>query len=186
VVLYDGTILGARVRVHAGAVIGSDGYGYEWIEGMHRKRPHHGRVRVGDDVEIGANTTIDRATTGETVIGAGTKIDNLVQVGHNVKTGAHCLLVSQVGIAGSTKVGNQSILAGQAGIAGHLRLGNHVQIAAQSGVMNHVPDGEKWMGSPAQPDRKTKRQMIGIQHLPELLRRVSELEKQLAKKSGND
>jgi UDP-3-O-[3-hydroxymyristoyl] glucosamine N-acyltransferase len=185
VTIYARAEIGNRVRIHAGTVIGSDGFGYVQDQGVHLKVPQIGNVIIRDDVEIGANVTVDRGALGPTVIGKGTKIDNLVQIGHNVILGDGCLVISQVGVAGSTKVGNQVILAGQAGIAGHLRLGNHVQVAAQSGVMNHIPDGEKWMGSPAQPDRKTKRQMIAIQHLPELLRRMSDLEKKLAKKAGN-
>ena len=179
VTLYPRTEIGHRVRIHSGTVIGSDGFGYVQDAGVHRKVPQIGNVLIGDDVEIGANVTIDRGALGPTVIGKGTKIDNLVQIAHNVVIGEGCLVISQVGIAGSTKIGNYAILAGQAGIAGHLRLGNQVQVAAQSGVMNHIPDGQKWLGSPAQPDRQTKRQMIAIQHLPELLRRVSELEKRL-------
>jgi UDP-3-O-[3-hydroxymyristoyl] glucosamine N-acyltransferase len=116
---------------------------------------------------------------GPTVIGKGSKIDNLVQIGHNVTVGEHCLIVSQVGIAGSTKLGNYVILAGQAGIAGHLKIGNRVSVAAQAGLMHNIPDGEKWFGSPAQPDRPAKRQMLALQQLPELLRRVSELERKL-------
>ncbi|HEU5124821.1 MAG TPA: UDP-3-O-(3-hydroxymyristoyl)glucosamine N-acyltransferase [Verrucomicrobiae bacterium] len=179
VTLYPRTEIGHRVRIHSGTVIGSDGFGYVQDAGVHRKVPQIGNVMIRDDVEIGANVTIDRGALGPTVIGKGTKIDNLVQIAHNVVIGDGCLVISQVGIAGSTKIGNYAILAGQAGIAGHLRLGNQVQVAAQSGVMNHIPDGQKWLGSPAQPDRQTKRQMIAIQHLPELLRRVSELEKRL-------
>jgi UDP-3-O-[3-hydroxymyristoyl] glucosamine N-acyltransferase len=183
VTLYPRTEVGHRVRIHSGTVVGSDGFGYVQDNGVHRKVPQIGNVIIRDDVEIGANVTIDRGALGPTVIGKGTKIDNLVQIAHNVVLGDGCLVISQVGIAGSTRIGNYAILAGQAGIAGHLRLGNQVQVAAQSGVMNHIPDGEKWLGSPAQPDRQTKRQMIAIQHLPELLRRVSELEKQLAEKA---
>jgi UDP-3-O-[3-hydroxymyristoyl] glucosamine N-acyltransferase len=132
---------------------------------------------VQDDVEIGANVTIDRGALGPTIIGKGTKIDNLVQIAHNVSVGEHCLVVAQVGVAGSTKIGHYTTLAGQVGIAGHLKIGNKVTIAAQSGVMHDVPDGGKWLGAPAQPDRQAKRQMIALQHLPELMRRVNELEK---------
>ena len=123
--------------------------------------------------------TIDRGALGPTIIGAGTKIDNLVQIAHNVTIGEHCLVVSQSGISGSTKLGNYVILAGQVGLAGHLRIGNRVSIAAQSGVMHNIPDGEKWFGYPAQPDRQTKRQIIALHHLPELLKRVNELERRL-------
>jgi UDP-3-O-[3-hydroxymyristoyl] glucosamine N-acyltransferase len=136
-------------------------------------------VIIREDVEIGANVTIDRGALGPTIIGKGSKIDNLVQIAHNVTLGEHCLIVSQAGIAGSTRLGNYVILAGQAGLAGHLKIGNRVSVGAQSGVMHNIPDGEKWLWTPAQPDRQAKRQMIGLQQLPELLRRVAELEKKL-------
>jgi UDP-3-O-[3-hydroxymyristoyl] glucosamine N-acyltransferase len=181
VVLYDQTHIGQRVRIHAGAVIGADGFGYVPDSGVHRKVPQVGHVIVQDDVEIGANVTIDRGALGPTTIGKGTKIDNLVQIAHNVSVGEHCLVVAQVGVAGSTKIGRNTTLAGQVGIAGHLKIGNNVTIAAQSGVMHDVPDGGKWLGAPAQPDRQAKRQMIALQHLPELMRRVGELEKQMGR-----
>jgi UDP-3-O-[3-hydroxymyristoyl] glucosamine N-acyltransferase len=151
--------------------------------GVHLKVPQIGSVIIGDDVEIGANVTIDRGALGPTVIGKGTKIDNLVQIAHNVEIGEGSLIISQVGISGSTKFGKYVILAGQAGIAGHLKIGDRVTISAQSGVMTDIPDGEKWLGSPAQPDKQAKRQMIAIQRLPDLLKRVAELEKQAGKKS---
>ncbi len=179
VVLYAGTEVGNRVRIHAGTVIGSDGFGYVQDGGIHRKVPQIGSVIIRDDVEIGANVTVDRGALGPTIIGRGTKIDNLVQIAHNVTIGEHCLVVSQAGVAGSTKLGNYVILAGQAGIAGHLKIGNRVSVAAQSGVMHNIPDGEKWLWSPAQPDRQAKRQMIALQQLPDLLRRFNELEKKL-------
>jgi UDP-3-O-[3-hydroxymyristoyl] glucosamine N-acyltransferase len=178
-VLYARTELGQRVRVHAGAVIGSDGFGYVLDNGAHRKVPQIGNVIVGDDVEIGANVTIDRGALGPTVIGKGSKIDNLVQIAHNVRIGEHCIVISQVGIAGSTKLGNYVILAGQAGMAGHLQIGNKVTVAAQSGVMHNIPDGQTVLGSPALPDKQTKRQLLALQRLPELLRRVRQLEKKL-------
>jgi UDP-3-O-[3-hydroxymyristoyl] glucosamine N-acyltransferase len=177
VVIYAQTQIGQRVRIHAGAVLGSDGFGYVFDSGRHRKVLQVGQVIVQDDVEIGANVTIDRGALGPTIIGKGTKIDNLVQIAHNVSVGEHCLVVAQVGVAGSTKIGHYTTLAGQVGIAGHLKIGNKVTIAAQSGVMHDVPDGGKWLGAPAQPDRQAKRQMIALQHLPELMRRVTELEK---------
>ncbi|HEU5069277.1 MAG TPA: UDP-3-O-(3-hydroxymyristoyl)glucosamine N-acyltransferase [Verrucomicrobiae bacterium] len=183
VTLYAHTEVGHRVRIHAGTVIGSDGFGYVLDGATHRKVPQIGNVIIRDDVEIGSNVSVDRGALGPTVIGAGTKIDNLVQIAHNVNVGEHCLLVSQVGIAGSTKLGNYVILGGQVGIAGHLKLGNKVSVAAQSGVMHNIKDGEKWLGSPAQPDRQTKRQMIAIQHLPDLLKRVAELERKLGLKN---
>src|SRR5436190_1183861 len=182
VTLYAGAEIGNRVRIHSGAVIGSDGFGYVQDAGIHRKVPQIGNVIIRDDAEIGANVTIDRGALGPTIIGKGSKIDNLVQIGHNVNIGEHCLVVSQSGIAGSTKLGNYVILGGQVGLAGHLKIGNRVTIAAQSGVMHSIPDGEQWFGYPAQPDRQTKRQIIALQHLPELLKRVGELEKKLGLK----
>lgn len=177
VTLYPRTEIGRRVRIHAGAVIGADGYGYVLDQGAHRKVPQIGNVVIGDDVEIGANTTIDRGALGPTLIGQGTKIDNLVMIAHNVEIGEHCLVVGQVGIAGSTKLGHHVVLAGQVGLAGHLKIGNQVTLAAKSGVMNHIPDGEKWFGLPAQPDKEMKRQLVAVRHLPELLKRVAALEK---------
>ncbi len=179
VTLYTRSVLGRRVRIHSGTVVGADGFGYVFDQGQHRKVPQVGSVIIHDDVEIGANVTIDRAALGATVIGKGTKIDNLVQIAHNVTIGEHCIIVAQVGIAGSTKIGSYTTIAGQVGITGHLRIGDKVTIAAQSGVMNHIPEGQKWMGSPAQPDRIAKRQLLAVERLPELLRRVSELEKKL-------
>jgi len=182
VTIYPRSEIGARVRIHAGTVVGSDGFGYVQDGGIHRKVPQIGNVIIGDDVEIGANVTIDRGALGPTVIGKGTKIDNLVQIAHNVEIGEGSIIIAQVGISGSTKLGNYVVLAGQVGLAGHLKIGNQVTVAAKSGVMTDIPDGEKWLGIPAQPDKQTKRQMIAIQHLPELLRRVAELERQLVTK----
>lgn len=182
VVLYARTQVGKRVRLHAGCVIGSDGFGYVFDAGAHQKVLQVGHVVIGDDVELGANVTVDRGAIGATVIGKGSKVDNLVQLAHNVQLGEHCIVVSQTGIAGSTKLGNYVVLGGQVGLAGHLKIGNQVTVAAQSGVMHDIPDGEKWFGSPAQPDRQTKRQLLAIQQLPELLRRVKQLESQLAER----
>jgi UDP-3-O-[3-hydroxymyristoyl] glucosamine N-acyltransferase len=179
VTLYPNTQIGDRVRVHSGTVIGSDGFGYVPHEGAHLKVPQIGNVIIHEDVEIGANVTIDRGALGPTVIGKGTKIDNLVQIGHNVVIGEHCLVVAHVGIAGSTKLGNYVTLAGQVGLAGHLRIGNQVTVAAQAGVMTDIPDGEKWLGAPARPDRQMKRQLIALEKLPELLKRVRRLEEKL-------
>jgi UDP-3-O-[3-hydroxymyristoyl] glucosamine N-acyltransferase len=179
VTLYPQTILGQRVRIHSGTVIGSDGFGYVLEAGVHRKVQQVGNVIIGDDVEIGACVTIDRGAIGPTVIGKGTKIDNLVQLGHNVRIGEHCLLVAQAAVAGSSKLGNYVVLAGQTGIAGHLELGNRAVVAAQSGVMHNIPEGETWWGAPAQPTRETKRQVIALRQLPELLKRVARLERKL-------
>jgi UDP-3-O-[3-hydroxymyristoyl] glucosamine N-acyltransferase len=182
VTLYPRTEVGNRVRIHSGTVVGSDGFGYVLDNGVHRKVSQIGNVIICDDVELGANVTVDRGALGPTIIGKGTKIDNLVQIAHNVTVGEHCIIVSQVGVSGSTKLGNYVILGGQVGLAGHLKIGNRVSVAAQSGVMNNIPDGEKWLWTPAQPDRQAKRQMIALQQLPELIRRVKQLEKQLGLK----
>jgi UDP-3-O-[3-hydroxymyristoyl] glucosamine N-acyltransferase len=186
VTLYAGTHLGCRVRIHAGTVLGADGFGYVLDNGMHRKVPQMGNVVVQDDVEIGANVTVDRGALGPTTIGRGTKIDNLVQIGHNVSIGEHCLLISQTGIAGSTRLGHYCVLAGQSGLAGHLKIGNHVTISAQSGVMRDIPDGQKVLGAPALPDKEAKRQFIALQRLPEVLRRLAELEKREAARARAD
>lgn len=182
-VLYAQTQLGHRVRIHAGSVIGSDGFGYVPDAGIHRKIQQIGWVVIGDDVEIGANVTIDRGALGPTTIGRGSKIDNLVQIGHNVTIGENCLVISQAGIAGSTVLGDHVTVAGQAGLAGHLKIGAHATVSAQSGVMHDIPEGEKWFGYPALPDRKMKRQLIALQQLPDLLRRVGELEERAKIKS---
>jgi UDP-3-O-[3-hydroxymyristoyl] glucosamine N-acyltransferase len=180
VVLYTQTQIGNRVSIHAGTVIGSDGYGYVLDEGRHRKVLQVGHVIIHDDVEIGANTAIDRGALGATVIGQGTKIDNLVHVAHNVKMGRNCLIMGQVGFAGSTQLGDYCVVASQSGIAGHLKLGKQVTVGAKSGVMRDVPDGGTVLGIPAAPDKQAKRQMIAVSQLPELIRRTRELHKQLA------
>jgi UDP-3-O-[3-hydroxymyristoyl] glucosamine N-acyltransferase len=180
VTLYAGTHVGNRVRIHSGAVIGADGFGYVLDNGTHRKVPQMGNVVIQDDVEIGANSTIDRGALGPTTIGRGTKIDNLVQIGHNVTIGDHCMIVAQVGVAGSSKLGNYCVLAGQVGIAGHLKIGNQVTVAAQSGVMRDIADGQKVFGAPAVPDKEAKRLFISLRQLPGLLHRVTELERRLA------
>lgn len=179
VVLYRGSRLGHRVIIHAGTVIGSDGFGYVLDEGRHRKVLQLGNVVIHDDVEIGANAAIDRGTLGSTVIGEGTKIDNLVHVAHNVVIGRHCLIMGQVGFAGSTHLGDYVVVASQSGIADHLKLGNQVIVGAKSGVMRDVADGGRVLGIPAAPGRQAKRQMIAMQQLPELLHRMRELEKQV-------
>jgi len=184
VVLYNQTQIGQRVRIHAGAVIGADGFGYVFDAGIHRKVPQVGQVIIHDDVEIGANVTIDRGALGPTVIGKGTKIDNLVQIAHNVTIGENCLVIAQVGIAGSTKIGNYATLAGQVGIAGHLKIGDQAIVAAKSGVMHDIPDAGKWFGIPAQPNRQAKRQLVSLQQLPELIRRVRELEEWVKRPHG--
>jgi UDP-3-O-[3-hydroxymyristoyl] glucosamine N-acyltransferase len=180
VVLYAGTRVGHRVAIHAGTVIGSDGYGYVFDQGRHRKMLQVGNVVIEDDVEIGANAAIDRAALGSTVIGAGTKIDNLVHVAHNVVMGRHCLVMGQVGFAGSTRLGDYCVIASQSGIAGHLKLGPQATVGAKSGVMRDVAPQETVLGIPAMPDKQAKRQWIAVQKLPELVLRMRELEKKVA------
>jgi UDP-3-O-[3-hydroxymyristoyl] glucosamine N-acyltransferase len=179
VTIYSRTQIGRRVRIHAGTVIGSDGFGYVFDSGFHRKVPQVGNVVIGDNVEIGSNSSVDRGALGSTVIGKGTKIDNLVQVAHNVEIGEHCILCAQVGIAGSAKVGNYVVMAGQVGIAGHLKIGNQVTVGSKSGVMHNIPDGEQWLGAPAQPDKQAKRVMIAMQRLPDLFKKIAAWEKKL-------
>ena len=157
VTLYSGAELGQRVVLHSGVRIASDGFGYVFSGGNHAKIPHVGRTIIGDDVEIGANTTVDRGSIDDTVIGAGTKIDNLVQIGHNVKVGKLCLIMAQVGIAGSANIGDGCVLAGQAGLGGHITIGSGAKIAGQSGVFGNVPPGESWSGYPARPHRESLR-----------------------------
>ncbi len=180
VVLYARTQVGHRVSIHAGTVIGSDGYGYVFDRDRHLKIPQVGNVVIHDDVEIGANSAIDRGALGPTVIGQGTKIDNLVHVAHNVSIGRHCLIMGQVGFAGSTHLGDYCVIASQSGIAGHLKLGQQVTVGGKSGVMRDVPDKETVLGFPAVPDKQAKRQWVAIQKLPEMMLRMRELEKKVA------
>ena len=175
VTVYSGTTLGARVLVHSGARLGSDGFGYVFRNGIHDKIPHIGRCIVEDDVEIGANTTVDRGSFDDTVIGAGTKIDNLVQVAHNVRIGRLCLIMAQVGIAGSARLGDGVILAGQVGVAGHHTIGDGARIAAQAGVFGDVPAGETWSGYPARPHRQSLRASAALLRLAEIIKKLEKL-----------
>jgi UDP-3-O-[3-hydroxymyristoyl] glucosamine N-acyltransferase len=175
VVLYPGARLGDRVAVHAGAVIGSDGFGYVYHDNAHQKIPHVGRCIVENDVEIGANTTIDRGSIGDTVIGAGTKIDNLVQVAHNVRIGRLCLLMSQVGVAGSCIVEDGAILAGQVGLSGHITVGKGARLAAQAGVFGDIPAGETWSGYPARPHKEALRAQAALFKLSRIMRPLERL-----------
>jgi len=168
VVIYPGTRVGKRCRIHSGAVIGADGFGYVERDGKRVKIPQVGRVVIGDDVEIGANTCIDRATFGETVVGEGTKIDNLVQIGHNCRIGRHCAFAGQVGISGSVVVGDRVLMGGQAGIADHAVIGSDVKVAAKAGVFGKVADGEVIVGAPAMSAAKWKRIQGIISRLPEI------------------
>lgn len=177
VVLMADTVLGASVMIHAGTVLGSDGYGYAQSPAGHVKIPQLGNVVVGDNVEIGANAAIDRAALDATRLGEGTKVDNLVQIAHNVQTGKHCLIISQVGIAGSTVLGNGVVLAGQAGLRDNISLGDGVQVAAQSGVGQDLPPGAIAGGSPSMDGPTYLKVSMSLPKLPELMRRVRRLEK---------
>ncbi len=179
VVLMAGTVVGQDVTIHAGTVLGGDGFGYTPSPTGLEKVPQVGRLVIEDHVEIGANCAIDRATLGETRVGRGTKIDNLVQIGHNVETGAHCILVSQVGIAGSSKLGDRVTLAGQVGIADHLHIGDGCRVGAKSGVNRSLEGGRDYLGSPAVEARKFMRIAASWNRLPDLAKRVAALEKEL-------
>jgi UDP-3-O-[3-hydroxymyristoyl] glucosamine N-acyltransferase len=179
-ILREGVTLGQRVIVHAGAVIGADGFGFAPNGHGMQKIPQVGRVVIGDDVEIGANTTIDRATLGETVVGSGTKIDNLVQIGHNVKIGCNTVICAQVGVSGSVEVGDRVVLAGQAGIAGHIHIGDGVIVGAQAGVTRSIADGECVLGAPARPRTQAGRRVAMVSRLPQMLERLRELEARIS------
>jgi UDP-3-O-[3-hydroxymyristoyl] glucosamine N-acyltransferase len=171
--------IGERVIIHSGTVIGSDGFGFATIEGLHHKIPQVGTVEIGDDVEIGANVAIDRARFEKTIIGNGTKIDNLVQIAHNVVIGKNSIVVAQVGISGSTTVGNNVILAGQVGLVGHINIGDNVVVMAQSGVSKSIPAGTMAWGYPAKPASQAKKTNACVQNLPRLYDTVSELKKKI-------
>ncbi len=179
--IYHHTVIGAQCVIHSGAVIGADGFGFvPNAEGVYEKMPQVGNVILEDQVEVGANTTIDRATIGHTIIRQGTKLDNLIQVGHNAEIGRHNVIVSQTGIAGSTKVGDHNQIGGQVGIAGHLHIGDRVRIAAQSGIGSNLPDGSMVQGSPAFAKGLYDRSSVIFRRLPDLQKRVDQLEKELA------
>jgi UDP-3-O-[3-hydroxymyristoyl] glucosamine N-acyltransferase len=182
VTVYAGARIGRRVLAHAGVRIGSDGFGYVFREGRHEKIPHVGGCIIEDDVEIGANSTIDRGSIDDTVIGAGTKIDNLVQIAHNVRVGRLCLLMSQVGVAGSAHIEDGCILAGQVGVAGHHTIGRGATVAAQAGVFGDVPAGETWSGYPARPHKDALRSHAALFKLAGLMRRIERL---LARTEGD-
>ena len=172
---YSGTMIGRRVIVHAGARLGSDGFGYVFRDGRHEKIPHVGRCIIEDDVEIGANTTIDRGSIDDTLIGAGTKIDNLVHIAHNCRIGRLCLIMAQVGIAGSVRVEDGCILAGQVGISGHHTIGKGATLAAQAGVFGDIPAGATWSGYPARPHKEALRAQAALFRLAPLMRRLEKL-----------
>jgi UDP-3-O-[3-hydroxymyristoyl] glucosamine N-acyltransferase len=177
VTLYHHTVLGDRVALHAGVVLGADGFGYEFVAGQHSKIPQIGIVQIDDDVEIGANTTIDRARFGKTWIREGAKIDNQVQIGHNATIGRHCIIIAQVGIAGSTSVGDYTVIAAQAGLAGHLEIGPQLVIGARAGVTKSLLEKGQYMGFPAAPAADVRRQWVHIRKIGNILKRLAALEK---------
>ncbi len=179
-------VLGERVILQPGAVIGSDGYGYQLVDGRHVKIDQVGIVEIGDDVEIGANTTIDRARFGKTLIGEGTKIDNLVQIGHNCIIGKHCLIVAFVGISGSTRLGDYVTMAGQAGTVGHVSIGDHATVTGRGGVTTNLAGGQVYSGRPAKPFREDMKLQAHVRRLPKLAERVKALEAALQLKAPAD
>ena len=186
VAVYDGCRLGDRVTVHACSAIGNDGFGYATHAGAHHKIPQTGITILEDDVEIGSNCAIERATLGATVVGEGTKFADLISIGHGTTIGKHCLLVSLVGIAGSVEVGDYVALGGQTGVAGHLRIGNQVQALAKTGITGDVPDGSIVGGAPAVDADTAKRNALAGMSLGSLVRRVRALERTLDKMSQRD
>ncbi|MFQ6035963.1 MAG: UDP-3-O-(3-hydroxymyristoyl)glucosamine N-acyltransferase [Sedimentisphaerales bacterium] len=179
VTIYDGCRIGNRVIINANTTIGEDGFGYASYKGVHHKIPQIGGVIIEDDVEIGACCGIERGTLGDTVIGQGSKLGDLVTIGHGTKIGPHCLLVAQVGIAGSTTIGHHCVVGGQVGIVGHINIGNNVTIAAQAGVVNNIPDGQVVLGAPAIEANQGKRAYSMIQYLPEMRQSIRNLQSQV-------
>lgn len=185
VTIRENVEIGKRVIVHSGTVIGSDGFGFARDGFKHHKIPQIGGVRIEDDVEIGANVTIDRATLGITRIGRGTKIDNLVQIAHNVNVGEDCIIAAQTGISGSTQIGDRSVLGGQVGVTGHVRIGERVMIGAQSGVTKDIPDGTIVFGYPAREIHKSKRIEAHLSRLDKYVQRLKEMEQALNEMKKN-
>ncbi|HWE94240.1 MAG TPA: UDP-3-O-(3-hydroxymyristoyl)glucosamine N-acyltransferase [Tepidisphaeraceae bacterium] len=186
VVVYEDCMIGDRVIIHANTSIGPDGFGFATNDGLHHKIPQIGNVVIEDDVEIGSNCSIDRAALGSTVIGRGSKLNDLIAIGHNTKMGSHCLIVSQVGIAGSATIGHHVTLAGQVGVAGHIEVGDNVTVGAQAGVTNSVPEQSVLLGSPAMPIRQARRVAAVFVQLPELQDRVKKLEQAVEELSKDD
>lgn len=177
--IYDDVEMGSRVTVHSGSVVGADGFGYTRVGNAHYKIPQIGSVVIGDDVEIGANTTIDRAKTGKTVIGRGTKIDNLVMIAHNNRIGEDCIIISQVGISGSVEVGDRAIITGQAGIKDHVTIGSDSVVAGRAGVFGDIAPGAFVSGYPARDHREQMKVLAAQQKLPELVRKLKDMEKRI-------
>jgi len=180
VVIYDSCKIGNRVIINANSTIGEDGFGYASHKGIHHKIPQIGTVIIEDDVEIGACCGIERGTLGDTIVGQGSKLGDLVAVGHGAKIGSHCLVVAQVGIAGSTTLGHHCVLGGQVGIVGHINIGNNVTIAAQAGVVNNIPDNKVVLGAPAIDAEQGKRAYSMIQYLPEMRQSIRKIERRLS------
>ncbi len=172
-------VIGNRVILHNGVVVGSDGFGFAPANGKYHKIPQIGNVVIEDDVEIGANSTIDRATTGSTIIRSGCKLDNQIQIAHNVKVGDDTAIAAQTGIAGSTEIGKNVVIAGQVGITGHIKIHDRVIVAAKTGVTKDIPEGQVVFGIPALPIHKQKRIEVSMRHLPELMKRLRELEEEI-------
>ena len=183
-VVYENTIVGPRTIIHAGAVIGAYGFGYEMVEGRHELSAQLGYVEIGADVEIGANTTIDRGTYGATVVGEGTKIDNLVMIAHNCRLGRHNMICSQVGIAGSTTTGDYVVMAGQVGVRDHVHIGSRAVLGAMAGVINDVPEGVLMIGIPATPERDQKLKQAALAKLPEMRKEFKAMRRTIAELSA--
>ena len=180
--VYPGCTIGDNTIIHAGSVIGSDGFGFApQADGSYHKIPQIGNVVIESDVEIGANTTIDRAVMGSTIIRKGVKLDNLIQIAHNVEIGEHTVMASQVGISGSTKIGSKCVFGGQVGLAGHLKIGDNVKLGAQSGIMSNIKDGSEIIGSPAIPIRNFYQSSVIFKKLPDMYKQLGQLEKEITK-----
>jgi UDP-3-O-[3-hydroxymyristoyl] glucosamine N-acyltransferase len=177
--IYRDCVIGSNCIIHSGAVIGADGFGFSREEEGYRKIPQTGNVIIEDNVEIGANTTIDRAVMGSTIIHRGVKLDNLIQIAHNCEIGQNTAMAAQVGIAGSTKVGENCVFGGQVGLGGHITIGNNVQIGAQSGIISNIKDGSEIIGSPAMPVKSFFRSSLIIPKLPDMYRQLNALEKEI-------
>jgi len=181
VTIYERCMIGQRVIINAGSVIGVDGFGYATHEGVHHRIPHVGAVVIEDDVEIGSCCGIERGTLDDTVIGQGSKLSDLVTIGHGTKVGPHCLLVAQVGIAGSTTLGHHCVVGGQAGIVGHITIGNNVTIGGRAGVINSVPDGQTVLGAPALEADEARRAYAMLPYLPQMRQEIRDLQNRLRK-----